>query len=68
MPKEPTKVFSVTLPLNIFNALETAAAERETPMAGLVRHALELWFQSQGIEVKDNVLWGGYRYPGDKRD
>ena len=66
MPKEPTKYFTMALPENMYNALKQRADEQGAPVAGIVRAAVEMWFKSQGIKVEDNVLWGGYRDPGDK--
>lgn len=65
MPKrEGTVYVNVALPQHMHEALKRQAEAKDAPVSSLIRHAVEQWLKQEGEEVEDNVLWGGYRYPG----
>jgi len=62
MNREETHRIIVTLPGPVHAALKRISAAEEVPMAAIMRHALVEWMRSQGIKVRDDIVWGGARY------
>lgn len=45
--RNPTRMFSMNMPVDVHRALKREAVERETTMGEIVLEALELWGLSQ---------------------
>ena len=54
-------------PEDMYAALKSEAAKRQTPMSALIRISIAEWLGYQGHEVTRHVEWGGKRN-GDNID
>jgi hypothetical protein len=57
--RNPTRMFSMNMPLNVHRALKREAFERETTMGEIVLEALELWglcqkADEEGVDREDD--------------
>lgn len=53
----------VTVPDEMEAALKQISEETSAPVAAIVREAITQWLAQRGIDVDNNVSWGGPR-PG----
>jgi len=56
----------VTITKKMDRALRARSEETNAPVAALVREAIEEWAQRRGLDVDDNISWGGPRKADDK--
>jgi hypothetical protein len=51
----------VTVSKQMDRVLKQESERTSAPMAALIRQAIEEWAQKRGIEINDDVTWGGVR-------
>jgi hypothetical protein len=52
---------SLTVNQETEDALKRVSAKRETPIAVLIRKAIEEYLAANGEKVNTSITWGGYR-------
>lgn len=58
----------ITVSNKMDRALKRKSEETNAPVAALVREAIEEWAQRRGLDVKDEVAWGGPRQAKEETD
>jgi hypothetical protein len=51
----------VTISKKMDRALRAHSEETNAPVAAIVREAIEEWAQRRGMDVRDEITWGGPR-------
>lgn len=51
----------VTIPGKMDKVIRNESSRRNSPVAAIVREAIEEWAQKRGFDVEDNITWGGPR-------
>jgi len=60
--KEETVQRSIAWPKHMYEAIVRQAQKRNIPIAAYIRYATEQLLQADGEEIRDDLLWGGFRY------
>ncbi len=66
--KEETILRSIAWPQAMYDAIVRQAKKRKIPAASYIRFAVEQQLRADGEEVRNDIVWGGYRYTEDEDD
>jgi len=58
----------ITVSGKMDKVLREESVRRVTPVAALVREAVEEWAEKRGLDVEDNISWGGPRPQKNKEE
>ena len=56
----------ITVSKRMDKALKDESDKTHAPVAALIREAIEEWAKRRGIDVKDDITWGGARLDRDE--
>lgn len=56
----------ITVSDKMDRVLREHSGRNNSPVAAIVREAIEEWAQKRGYDVEDNISWGGPRKAEDK--
>ncbi len=60
--REQTIQRSIAWPESMYRAIEKQAKKRGIPVSAYIRFATEQQLNEDGEDVRDNLMWGGFRY------
>lgn len=60
--KEETIQRSISWPQSMYDAIERQARKRGIPISAYIRFATEKQLAEDGESVRNDIMWGGYRY------